>query len=252
MLVGNYPTIADAEKALKAVKNIKSRSIDGTASLWTMGDNRAKKNGLKSAIVTANPLVAAQRLYPGNKDMALKPGATFDPFLMVSSLTAPKVDPMVKQWNEGENSLLKNPGKFTLVVAEFGGRSTFNPKDPRLLNDKALKNSPLQTAFDDAEALVQILSRSEELRRAGLKAYVYHDRSSSRVCVGSFQQENDPAAEPVRKLVSEGIELFKTKDGDVMQTKLNQDPAALRKFQKGNGDFFHLSPWATLMPVPKG
>lgn len=252
VLVGNYPTIADAEKGLKQVKHIKSKSIDGTASLWTMGDSRARKNGLKSAIVTANPLVAAQRLYPGNKDMALKPGATFDPFLMASALMAPKVDPKVKQWNEGPNSLLHNQGKFTLVVAEFGGRSTFNAKDPRFLGEKNLKNSPLQTAFDDAEKLVQVLSRSEELRRAGLKAYVFHDRAYSRVCVGSFQQENDPAADAARKLVSESVELFKTSDGDVIQTRLNQDPSALKKFQKGNGDFFHLSPWATLMPVPRG
>lgn len=252
VLVGNYPTIADAEKGLKQVKNIKSTSIDGTTSLWTIGDTRAKSRGLKSAIVTANPLVAAQRLYPGNKDMALKPGAKFDPFLMASALSAPKVDPKVKQWNVGPNSLLKNPGEFTLVVAEFGGRSTYNAKDPRFLGDKNLKNSPLQTAFDDAEALVQVLSNSEEIKKAGVKVYVYHDRSNSRVCVGSFQQENDPGAEPVRKLIAESIELFKSNDGEVVQARLNQDPSTLKKFQKGNGSFYHLSPSPTLMRVPRG
>ncbi len=276
VLVGNFASIDDASKNLGKVKGLSPQHIDGPNSIWKAADPRASRLGLKRATVTQNPLVAAQRLYPNTKDVVVKPGMTLDPFIMNASVVAPKPDTFVKQMNEGDRSLLKCPGNFTLIVAEYGGRTTFNPADPRFKDDRYLKNSPLQTAHEDAEALADALAKSDLLKKAGHKVYVYHDRATSKVCVGSFQDEKDPAAQAVRELIMNQINLFKSKDGNISLAKMELESGAAQpkglsgkldiaemaklrfksssvaKYDQKNGEFLNLTPWASLMPVPRG
>jgi hypothetical protein len=274
VLVGNYPTIHDVNKDLNKVKALKVQHIEGPNSIWTSADPRAKRLGLHRALATQNPLLPAQRLYPNTKDVVLKPGMTMDPFIMTAALAAPKVDPLVKRLNQGPRSLLQCPGAYTMVVAEYSGRSTFNQADPRFKDDRYLKDSPLQTAHDDAELLADALGQSDAIKRSGHKVYVYHDRSSSKVCVGSFQDEKDPAAQALRELIMKQVSLFKGKDGNLTLARLEIDgaaaaapsgrfsledlvklkvkPSSLQKYTQDKGEFINLAPWATLMPVPKG
>ena len=158
VLVGDAPTMKEAEDLLKVVKRIKPTTLENVPSLfpWRAGA------GLKKAIVTANPLVPAQQLF------------------------AREADPLVDRMNRGPNSIYNAPGPYTLVVARFIGRSTFDQNDKEFLDDSKLKTSPLAKATDDAELMAAELNKDPQLKQAGYSAYVYHDRKKSVVTLGSF------------------------------------------------------------------
>src|SRR5437764_11295067 len=140
VLVGNAQSIDESEKLLHQVKKIHPVCLEGVPSLlhWRKGQ------GLCRATLTTNPYAAAQDLYPS------KPGHAFDPYVMVSKLENRHVaDPLVQRMNEGPRSLFRCRGRYTLPIAEYTGRSTFDATDPRFLSDKNLKQSPLATAADD-------------------------------------------------------------------------------------------------------
>ena len=98
--------------------------------------------------------------------------------------------------NSGLRSIAHCAGHFSLQVAQFSGRSGFDLNaaggPPPIL--ASLKDSPLKTAHDDAERMADKLAKAPEIQQLGQPVYVYHDRTSSRVFVGSFQSENDPTA----------------------------------------------------------
>ena len=168
VLVGNEKSEADSLALLHKVKKINPKCLDEipTPFHW--------RKGLSTALRTTNPFVPTQNLYPGRK-----PG-----------------DKLVNQMNSGPRSIYNCPGRYTLQVAEFGGRAVFNPsdKDASLFDGSWLKKSPLMTAADDAEQLAESLARDPEIQRTGAQPYVYHDRSSSKVLIGSFQDPKDPSA----------------------------------------------------------
>jgi hypothetical protein len=99
----------------------------------------------------------------------------------------PGLDPEVAKWNAGQFSLLKCPGKFSIRVATFKGRSTFlgaqngvEEEGSRLRPAK--ENDPLVLAGENAEKLTLAL------REKGWEAYSFHDRNESYVTVGSFNE----------------------------------------------------------------
>lgn len=173
VLVGNAKTEQDQAKLLRTVKKIHPKCLEKMPTIfsWRAG------SGLKGALATTNPLVPAQKLYPNS------------------------ADPMILRMNSGEHSIYRCPGPYTLQVGYFVGRSTFDVHDPQFLKAGNLETSPLKKAHLDAEDLAAELAKSDELMRAGYQVYTYHDRYSSQVTVGSFQQENDPSAERLRALI---------------------------------------------------
>jgi hypothetical protein len=174
VLVGNEKTLADSVELLHRVKKIKPKCLEQmpTIFVWRTG------KGLQNALRTTNPYVPVQNLFPG-----------------------PRKDKLIVQMNEGPHSVMKCPGRYTLQIAEFSGRSIINPnlKEPRLMDASALKDSPLMTAMDDAEKLADKLNKDPELVRSGFRTYVYHDRTSSKVMVGAFNNPNDPTASKLRE-----------------------------------------------------
>jgi hypothetical protein len=62
-----------------------------------------------------------------------------------------------------------------------------------------LKDSPLRKAADDAERMADKLAKDAEFQRLGQPIYVVHDRTASRVFVGSFDAPQDPRAIEVRE-----------------------------------------------------
>jgi len=175
VLVGNEKTLADSEKLWREVKKLKPKCLAGMSSPYWW------RSGLSSAIRTTNPYVPAQLLFPRPKDK------------------------LVVLMNTGLRSIANCPGNYSLQVADFSGRSSyqFNTQDLpfHLLPD--LKNSPLRKAHDDAEKMAEKLAKAPEIRRLGQPIYVYHDRTTSKVFVGSFNSPQDPAAAVVRQQLVE-------------------------------------------------
>lgn len=168
VLVGNEKTLDGSEALLHRVKKIHPKCLDEMPSPlhW--------RKGLNGALRTTNPYVPAQNLFPR------------------------KSNTMMKQMNSGPHSIFNCPGRYTLQIAEFGGRSTFNPQDGRFHDLGSLKSSPLVTAASDAEKLATALGKDPEVQRTGFQPYVYHDMSSSKVMIGAFQSTQDPKAPQLR------------------------------------------------------
>ena len=127
------------------------------------------REGLARSYRTTNPYVPVQLLYPSHNDR-----------LMV-------------RMNSGLRSIVNCPGHYSLQVAEFSGRSTYQLNSMPVSNSMFpdLKGSPLRTAADDAERMADKLAKDAEFQRLGVPVYVVHDRTASRVFVGSFDSPTD-------------------------------------------------------------
>ena len=168
VLVGNEKTEKDATALLHQVKKIKPDCLNGMPSMFKW------REGLSMATRTTNPYIPAQALYPH------------------------KHDRLIVQMNQSPRSIANCPGQYSLQVAEFSGRSTFNDKDEKFQGIMNLRRSPLATAADDAERMASKLAKDGDVQKLGQPIYVFHDRKSSRVFVGSFNSQRDPAAVEVR------------------------------------------------------
>ncbi len=181
VLVGNEKTLAGSEKLLHEVRKIKPRCLEGMSSPFPW------RTGLCYAIRTTNPFVPTQYLFPRTKDR------------------------LVVQMNGGLRSIANCPGRYSLQIAEFSGRSAFQMNEvqqPTSLIPN-LNDSPLRTAHNDAEKVAEKLAKDPEFQRLGQPIYVLHDRLSSRVFVGSFDVEQDPKAAQVRaKLMTMAVPLL--------------------------------------------
>jgi hypothetical protein len=196
VLVGNCKTLKESQELLNRVKKIHPKCVDGMPSIWPW---RAGE-GLSRAMRCTNPYVPAQYLYPS------------------------KTDPLITQMNAGPHSVFHCPGRYTLQVAEFTGRSSleatesnkFRAKESSSL-ERVLQQSPLAHAADDAEKLADSLLKVDEIQRTGYRPYVYHDRHSSKVTIGAFNSPNDPAAMSLRqKLLEIAVDLNNRKATEVM------------------------------------
>jgi len=168
VLVGNEKTQKGQVELHHKVKKIKPRCLDNVTTLFPW------REGLSKAIRTTNPYVAAQHLYPAKKDR------------------------LIVQMNSGQDSIAHCPGTYSLQVAEFTGRTTLNEKDPNFQGHLNLMRSPLRSAASDAEKMANIMRKDKEVQALGQPVYVYHDRTSSKVFVGSFNSPDDPRALEMR------------------------------------------------------
>jgi hypothetical protein len=185
VLVGNEKTLKGSEQLWHVVKKINPKCLKDMPSIYNW------RQGLSKALRTTNPYVPAQMLYPEK----------------------PVKDPLIAQMNGGPFSVVKCPGRYSLQIAEFGGRSTFNPQNPIFVGTASLKGSPLATAAADAEKLAAALSKVPEIKQTGQPVYVYHDRTSSRVLIGSFSIPNDPAAVQLRQhLLKVAVQIMDQRD----------------------------------------
>ena len=95
-----------------------------------------------------------------------------------------RVDHFVQELNKDSRwSLLRNPGKYTIKVAEFKGFVIADPKgmEEALKNENKLhQNGQLARAGEKAENVCHFL------REKGYEAYTFHDRTRSIVTVGGF------------------------------------------------------------------
>ena len=219
VLVGDEKTTKDAFDLMHKVKKIHPVCIDGMPQImpWRRGQ------GLSRATTTTNPFVPAEEIFPNQPDV------------------------IIGQMNDGPHNIRYCAGRYTLQIANFTGRSTQDPKnDPRFKGIMNAMKSPLETAADDAERLAEALSKDKEILKTGYQPYVYHDRYSSRVTIGSFDSPSDPAAEKLhRRLIEIAVDLNNRKVTDTMivpatqlfdlapiKPKLAQGPVAQAKSDK--------------------
>ena len=100
-------------------------------------------------------------------------------------------DPFIESINrDSAYSLLRNPRRYTVQIATFTGRAIMEPQDIRAIEEG-------RSSFDrDVSALEIVGQRAAELckflRDRGFEAYEFHDRFSSIVTVGSFDQPGRP------------------------------------------------------------
>ena len=140
VLVGNEKSLENSAILLKEVKKIHPKALEEIPSIWS----HRKGKGLSRAIRTTNPYVPAQQLF------------------------SQKPDALIEQMNGGPHSVYHCPGKFSLQIAEFTGRTTFNTAgDKRFMGMLSLKSSPLATAHEDAEKLAAALARDKDVMSTG-------------------------------------------------------------------------------------
>ena len=175
VLVGDEKTLEGSQKLLHEVKKLHPKCLDGMPVMFKDREGA----GLARALRTTNPYVPAQWLFPKPQDR------------------------LIIQMNKGANSLLHCPGHYSLQVAQFTGRTVYgDPKDQGLMAKMdvfAAKRSPLYTAAADAEKMAEKLAKDPYIRQLGQPVYVYHDRTSSQVFIGSFESPGDPAASELHK-----------------------------------------------------
>jgi hypothetical protein len=137
------------------------------AMLEKLGKAKAKRGPMGLAFFTRNPLLPREYFVPKG------------------------VDAFVAKMNEGvEHSLLECPGRQTIQVATFRGKTilqTSAKDDPSTKSfwgghKKSDDKNPLVEAAENAHLL------AKELRAHGYDAYEFHNRSESIVTIGAFAQ----------------------------------------------------------------
>ncbi len=178
VLVGEFPTIDDpeAQAMLERIKTIEpdclqatapgetSRSLAHWREFYESLKKTVGKNGpmgpMSHAFISRNPLLPREYFTPG-------------------------LDPEVVKWNRDlKHSLLKCPGKYTIKVATFRGRSSL----VRAADDPASGRMRLGGATSLAVAGENAHKLAVALRSKGWEAYEFHDRDQSYVTIGAFDQ----------------------------------------------------------------
>lgn len=171
VLVGEFPSIddPDAQTLLERVKTLEpsSESLIAVREFHRSINQRLgvepNRGPMGHAFLTRNPLMPKEYFAP------------------------PGVDKDIAEWNKGlEHSLLHCPGKFTIKVATFRGRTQLKAANDGVADElgarRANDDDPLVRAGENAHHL------TIALRSKGWQAYEFHDRHESCVCVGSFDE----------------------------------------------------------------
>ena len=124
------------------------------------------------------------------------------------------VDEFVERLNsDSKYNLLENQGRYTVKVATFTGRVEMT-KDP---NDEILKKETDGKVL--REAAINAARLCEALRQKGWPAYEYHDRHSSIVTVGSYNEIGSEGPQGMLELRPEIATIFEKFKGDYVGAK---------------------------------
>lgn len=178
VLVGDF---ADAEnprfeETMKIIKCARPKSL-GLDGSNPGKDYRGTWADLRKSIMAKK----ATDVKPGPMVMAF---GTSNPMLPKDFFKAPIVDKFVKSLNsrsEVAHSLLENKGRFTVRIATFRGEDAVSIRNQSNVPTESLEGTALVKAEELASLAVKLL------RDQGHEAYQFHDRNSSMVTIGAFE-----------------------------------------------------------------
>lgn len=144
------------------------QTTDGPDSSWMVKryrsvmrsrtDRQAERGPMSAAFVTKNPMLPAD-FFQG-----------------------PAIDSFVEKLNKRvKYSLLDCPGRFTVRVATFQGKTGSD-----MLNHRIDDSDEISDSLDHAALRANRLTTA--LREKGVEAYEFHDRYGSYVMIGSFDE----------------------------------------------------------------
>lgn len=179
VLVGEFPHIDDpeAQALLERVKSLEPATLKiatGEPTSQSLVSVRQLQRSVKQRL--------GKQVNYGPMGHAF---LTRNPILPKEYFAPVGVDPDVAKWNKDfEHSLLNCPGKFTIKVATFRGKSSLKEA-----NDSMADGTQVRAA-KESDALVVAVDKAHKLtvalRSKGWEAYEFHDRYESYVTVGSF------------------------------------------------------------------
>jgi hypothetical protein len=192
VLVGDFNSIDDpeAQQALEQIKGLKpdALNVDPADTSQSMADvrqgegsllsrlGRPKRGPMAQAFLTRNPLLPREFFVPKG------------------------VDPFVAKMNQGvEHSLLDCPGRYSVKVATFRGKTILQTSAPSADDTKSKGRFWNRRKKDDHNPLIEAAENAHllttELRAHGYEAYEFHDRNESIVTIGSFAQAGQKLAD---------------------------------------------------------
>ncbi|MEX1232862.1 MAG: hypothetical protein WEB58_21625 [Planctomycetaceae bacterium] len=193
VLAGNYESIDDpvAQKTLTWVKEtFEPKSLNGGNFKKTPG----RPTPLSGAFLTMNPILSP------------------------SEMQSKKRNPLLRELNNGaEFSLLENPGKYTVVVASFYGKTLtqMGSIDQQKADLVFRKVSRLDEAGLDAWKLAHILRD-----KRNIEAFVLHDRYQSVVTVGSFNSLDDPEIQKIMQVFGAKVTIHPESGSEILTAEV--------------------------------
>ena len=175
VLVGNFSSVNDTGMArlLNEIKYAKPQSLN----LEGKQASSHRFAGFRAWQKKINPNKAKQTKGPMGQAFI-----TRNPMLPDSFFAPSGFDSLVEQMNRGvKHSLLDCPAKYTVRVATFRGTSELDQRKVKEIVQSGRMESRLAEAAEKAHILVT------NLRKRGVEAYEFHDRTESIVTIGSFQ-----------------------------------------------------------------
>ncbi|MFN3151859.1 hypothetical protein [Bremerella sp.] len=180
VMVGNFQTVEESgvEKTLNKIKTAKPKVFKESYTVKndTIKTIRQKlreaidseddkeKGPMGNAFVTRNPLLPEEYFRPKGMD-----------------------ELVLKMNKDNQYSLLNCAGKYTVRVATFRGAVELDQKKiDQIEKNNIVSGTRLAVAAEKAEKL------AGALRKQGVEAYTFHDRSESIVTVGSFETVGTP------------------------------------------------------------
>jgi len=156
VVIGNFPSLDDNQfkKTLEAVRKCQPESLKGKTS--------ATAFSFPMAFGLANPMLPPE--YQRE---------TVDSFITSENINLPY-------------TLLRNPRRYTVQIAIFTGRAVVKPDDIRAIEAGKIPFEQEESALKMAAQAADTLCKT--LRERNVEAYQFHDRHSSIVTVGSFDQ----------------------------------------------------------------
>jgi hypothetical protein len=185
VLAGNYATANDAvaQTSLKFIKKYEPQFLRDLAAEALAGPGQVLKRSQSGGVFRTS----ANR--PGPLSGSFM---TTNPLLTEEDLALRKRDPFILRLNTGSDySLMQNPAKYTVVVATFQGKSDIYSEG----SEKKVR--PVSSALSDAaERAWELCTALRHAKSYGYdrdyESWIFHDRYSSIVTVGSFQSKDDP------------------------------------------------------------
>lgn len=180
VLVGEFPSIDDPEarKLLKKLKQITPASL-------ATEEGESTSQSL-AAVRKFHDLIKSKKGASDKKGPMGHAFMTRNPMLPKDYFVPQGIDNDVAKWNEGlELTLMKCPGRYSVRVATFRGRTSLESNDAEKSGNrvrKAKKDEPLVVAAKNAHLM------AVALREKGWEAYEFHDRQESYVAIGSFNE----------------------------------------------------------------